>query len=150
ELVVVPHTHKRPTRPRVLKIRVEEIGSIQRPVVINRSRDMKVTNLLTVLVSNNIAKSARVHACRPVFGIPHDLVNEVPEVKDKGKLLGRGPLLVLPDHSSKSVASALLYILTTHEREVHLPRVVARWSRDSPANPASKAILIGKPIPVDP
>ena len=42
ELVVVPHVDEGPVRARVLHIRVVKIGSIDRPIVVECRRDVKV------------------------------------------------------------------------------------------------------------
>src|SRR5262249_47190662 len=108
ELVVVPHTNKRPAGARILQVRVEQIAAIQRAVVFDRSRYVKVADLFAVGVADDVSKPASVHSTGSVLRIPDDLVDKVAEVQHKRKLFGLRSSLVLPDHSPIGVLGTLL------------------------------------------
>ncbi len=87
EFVFVPHAHKRPACARVLQIRVVQIVAINGTVVPNISWNMKIANLLAVLVADDIAQTTVVHCLRAVFRVPNDLVNEVAQIP-RGDIFG--------------------------------------------------------------
>lgn len=70
ELMVVPHAHKRPTRARVLQIGIVQIVAVDSTIVSDVCRNMKIANLFTVFVANDVAQATVVYALRPVFWVP--------------------------------------------------------------------------------
>src|SRR5262249_27073719 len=62
KFVIVPHTNERPSSPRVLQIRIEQIRAVHRSIVFYRCRDMEVADLFTRFVANDVAQSSAVHS----------------------------------------------------------------------------------------
>src|SRR5262249_26088812 len=149
EFVVVPHHHKWPTGARVLQVGVVEIRPVDRAIILNRRRNVKVGNLFAALVPNNIPQPPVVHSLRPVLRIPDDFVDEVTQVKDKSQTIGGGCVLILENHAAERVLCALVGILTTDERKLHCARVARVRCCDCPANPAAQALPAGQPGPQD-
>ena len=88
--MIVPDAHERPARAGVLQIRILQVAAIQRAVVVERHGHVEVAHLLAGLEAHDVAQAPVVHALRPVFRIPDDLVDEVAEVQHEVELaLGR-------------------------------------------------------------
>ena len=121
--MIVPDAHEWPARAGVLQIFILQIAAIQGAVVIERHGHVEVAHLVAGFEAHDVAQAAVVHALRPVFGIPDDLVDEIAEVQDEIEPpLGRAQH-VLVDHASIRILRALADVLAAHEREVHAARV---------------------------
>lgn len=92
-----------------------EISAIDRSVIVARSRNVKVGDLLTALVTDYVAKAAVVHTLRPVFRIPDNLVYEIAQVENKPERLGGLGSLIFIDHSAKGALRSLIHILAAHD-----------------------------------
>src|SRR5258706_894779 len=99
-------------------------------------------------MANDVAQPAGVMPLRSIVGIPDDLVSKVPEMEHKAESIAVRLLLVFPDHAAVGGGRALLHILTTHEGEVHSSPISHSGSSNRPPDPAAKAMLVGKAIPV--
>jgi hypothetical protein len=148
ELVIVPDAHERPARAGVLQIGVLQVAAIQTAVIVERHGYVEVAHFLAGLEAHDVAQAAVVHALRPVFGVPDDLVDEVAEVQHEVELTLGGAPFVLEDHAAIGILRALADVLAAHEREVHaacvgFPRRCLR-STDAAAVPG----VVDEPIPV--
>src|SRR5262245_38650657 len=149
EFVVVPHTNERPASAGVLQVRVQEISLVKRPIVVYRSRHVKVTKLFTMRVTDDVTQPPRVHSLRTIFGIPDNFIDEVAEVEHEAESLVIGPPLVFPDHPAVSRRSALLNVLAANEGKAHGSAVLIGRRSDCATNPAAEAMLIRKAVPID-
>src|SRR5581483_1490592 len=69
ELVVIPHRNKRPPRPGVLEIRIVQVVAVDSSIVIYIHRDVKVVDLFTFRIANDVPNMAIVVG-GPVLRIP--------------------------------------------------------------------------------
>ena len=149
ELVVVPHRDERPARPRVLQVGILEVRAIERPVVVERRRDVEAPDLLAVGVADDVAQPPVVAApVGALLGVVDHLVDEVAEMQHEGELLVGRRALVLVDHAPVGVLRALAHVLAAHEREPHRPRVVRERRRARAADAAARAALAHEAVPV--
>jgi hypothetical protein len=135
-------------RARILQIRIVQVGTIDRAVVVDRGRNVEVVVLLAVGITHELADAAIVHALRPVLRIPDQFVDEIAQMQHEPEaILGRG-LLVLEDHASIRILRTVVDVLARHEREAHRPPIVFGRRRQRAADAAAVAIGIGEAIPV--
>src|SRR5262249_9471804 len=125
EFVIVPHTNERPTRSRILQIGIEQVRAVNRSIVLDRGRDMEVADLFTRFESNYVTQTPAVHSLRAIFRIPDNFVNVVSKMQHKVELICLCAMFVLKDHPTIGIAGALLYVLTTHKRELYRPSIGA-------------------------
>jgi hypothetical protein len=70
EFVVVPHVDERPSSARVLDIRIVQVGAVDRPIIIECRRYMKILDLLAILVPHDVPKLTVVHALWSICRVP--------------------------------------------------------------------------------
>src|SRR5262252_2177239 len=99
ELVVVPHGHKRKMCTRVLQLGVVQICLIDGAIILHRGGDMKVRYFFAVRITDYVPYLSGV-VCLAVFGIPHQLINEVPKMQDETQFVRLRSAVVLINHSS--------------------------------------------------
>src|SRR5262249_46056216 len=109
--VVVPDADERPSRPRVLDVRVVQVSAIRRTVVVNVHRYVKVADLLAVRIPDHIVELATEITLRPVLRIPDHLVDEVTEMQNEAKAIAFRGALVLVDHPPVGVLRARVGVL---------------------------------------
>ena len=146
--MIVPDAHERPARAGVLQIRILQVAAIQVAIVIERHGRVKVADLLAVLEAHDIAQAPVVHALRPVFGIPDDLVDEVAQVQHEIELALGGAALVFEDHAAIGVLRALADVLAADEREVHASRVVLARRCPGASDTTAVTVVVDEPIPI--
>src|SRR6185295_4393970 len=117
-------------------------------IVIERRRDVEIADLLAVLVTHDVADTAVVHALRTIFGVPHELVDEVAEVQHEVEALARRCALVFVDHAAPGVLRALIHVLAAHESEGNGARIAWRGSGDRATNATGEAVRVDEAIPV--
>ncbi len=147
--MVVPHRDERPAGTRVLQVGVMQISPVDRPVIVDRRRNMEVLDLLTVRIPDDVAQASVVHALGAIFRIPDELVDKVAEVQNEAQPIRLGRALVLEDHPPVGVLGAVVGILTTDEGEFYGSRIVRRRRGDRSADAARHSSLVGEAIPVD-
>ena len=148
--MVIPHADEGPTRPRILQIGIVKIGAVNGAIVIQRRRDVKIVNLLAMLVANDVAQFSIVHALRTIFRIPDDLVNEIAQVQNEIEPLVFGRAQVFEDHAPIRVLRALIRVLATDEGEPDRARIIVGRRRDGAADATAIAAAVAKAIPINP
>src|SRR5262245_64353579 len=109
---------------------------------------MVVRDLLAGRVAHDVDQAPVVHALRPVFRIPNDLVDEVTQMENEPEAIGLGRALIFVDHPSIGVLRALVYILTADECEPHRAVIVVRRRGDGATDTTSGPGFIRKAVPV--
>jgi len=118
ELVVIPHRHEGPARPRVLQIRIVKVRFVHGAIIGQRRRDVEVLYFLAICISDDVADAAVVHHLA-VFRIPDDLIDEIAKVQHESKPFVLWRALVFIDHSSICILRALIHVLATDEHKPH-------------------------------
>ena len=141
--MVVPHRHEGKPRPRILQVRVPEVGAIERAVIGEARRHPEPRDLLAVGKADDVAQPAVVAvSAGDLLRVLHDLVDEVAEVQHERELVvGRGSL-VLGDHAPVGVLRPLADVLAADEGEAHGPRIVVGRCGASASDPAAPTALV--------
>ncbi len=98
--MIVPVADERPSRPRILDLRVVQVCAIHRTVIVYRRRHVEVADLLAVRIPDHIVELAIEVALWPVFRIPDDLVDEVAEMQNEAEAIIVRRALSFVDHPS--------------------------------------------------
>src|ERR1051326_3749433 len=123
EFVIVPHGHKRKMCTRVLQLRVVQIRLIDGAIILHRGGDVKVRYFFAVRITDDVSYLSGV-VCLAVFGVPHQLINEVAKVQDETEFLVLRSALVLINHSSVRILRTEVCVLTAYKRKTNWPRIM--------------------------
>jgi len=147
--MVVPHVDERPSCSRILQVRIMQISTVHRTVVVHRRGNVKVINLLSVLVVHNVAQAAIVHPLWPVLRVPDDLIDEITEMQNKVEPICFRCVLILKDHFPIRVLCPLICILAAHKCKADRSCVSICRSRNGAPDSATKTVAVDKPIPIN-
>src|SRR6185503_21214765 len=101
KFVIVPDGDERPTRSRVLQIRIGEVALVDDAIAVDRERVMEVGGFAAISNSADVVDRAIVPRLHLV-GIFDDLVNEITEVENEPELIGGRRALILRRSSGDS------------------------------------------------
>src|SRR4029450_12659456 len=118
----------------------------ERPLIVDGRGHVKVVVLLAVRIADDVADGACVVALRSILRVPHDLVDEVAEMKDECQAVCGSATLVLPDHAAIGVARAELNVLTADERELHWPSVGRDRRGERATDAAAEPVFVGEAV----
>ncbi len=149
ELVIVPHGHEGPTRARILQVGIGEHTPIGGPIIVEIGREVEVVQLLAVRVADDVAKPpAAIDAAWRVFGIFHDLVDEVAQMQHEAQTFRARPPHVLVDHAPVGVERAIGDVLAADEGELHGTVVAWRRRGQRAADAAHVSRVVDEAIPI--
>src|SRR5947209_10019815 len=108
---------------RFMQLSVVQIRLIDVPIIFQRGGDVKVRYFFAVRIADDISYLPGV-VCLAVFGVPHQLINEVAKMQDETEFLILRSAFVLVNHSSVRVLRAEVCVLTANKRKTNWPRIM--------------------------
>src|SRR5689334_13959041 len=134
---------------RVLQLRVVQICLIDGTIIVHRGGDVKVLYFFAIRITDYVPYLTGV-VCLAVFGVPHQLINEVPKVQGKTQFFRLRSAFVLINHSSVRVLRTDVCILTAYKRKTNWPRIMIVRCSACPADSTAISVTVCKTIPIDP
>src|ERR1700680_215521 len=148
ELVVVPHVHKGPPRPRILKILVMQVRPVSSAISLDCRWYVEVSNLFAIRIPNEVSQPAVIHPLRTIFRIPNEFVDEIAEMQHEAEAVLFPCSFIFKDHSAVRILCSLRHILTTHESKANRPWVIRLWRCNRTTHATAIPFSIREAIPI--
>ena len=148
EFVIVAHAHERKIGPGVLDIGIVDMRAIDVAVAGETGRHIEIADLARVGNVAEVVDSTGI-TVRRFFRIFDHFVDEVAEMEHKAELAVGRRALILPDHAGVGVLRAFVDAVAGHEGKANGSLIVGARGRDRPPDPAARAAVVDKTIPID-